>query len=241
MNNINLNVLQTCSSTNDIAFKDAMNGKGEGTSYLAHTQTKGRGRNQNNWESMDGNLFISTILKQKKNKCYWHQLSLIVGYSILEVLFNLGVKRNIIELKWPNDVLVDNKKISGVLLESSNDFIIVGIGLNILKNPTLEIKWDTTKLIDHVKGNLPKEEIAFKMLKKVYDNYFLWEKSGFNFFLNIINKNIKNIDKNVVIKLTSKSDPINGVFLGLGENGGFKIKTDTNITEHYSIESFSFE
>ena len=150
MLNINLNIIDVCTSTNDIAFNAALNGEVEGTSYLAYTQTEGRGRNQNKWTSSKGNLFLSTIIKPKSDKSLWHQLSVIVGFSIVQVLVDLGVNSNLIDLKWPNDVLVDNKKISGVLLESSDNFVIVGIGLNIIKNPIIETKWDTTKLNDQI-------------------------------------------------------------------------------------------
>ena len=154
MVDINLNILNVCTSTNDIAFKAALNGKLEGSSYLAHIQTKGRGRNQNNWTSIKGNLFLSTIIKPKLNKSCWYQLSSIIGFSILDVLYELGINKDIIEFKWPNDVLVDKRKISGVLLESSNDFIIAGIGLNVLKVPTLDSKWKTTKLNDYIDKNI---------------------------------------------------------------------------------------
>ena len=68
MVNINLNILNSCSSTNDIAFKAAQKGAKEGDSYLAYEQTNGRGRNNNLWFSMKGNLFLSTIIKPKSNK-----------------------------------------------------------------------------------------------------------------------------------------------------------------------------
>ena len=68
MVNINLNILNSCSSTNDIAFKAAKKGAKEGDSYLAYEQTKGRGRNNNLWNSMKGNLFLSTIIRSKSNK-----------------------------------------------------------------------------------------------------------------------------------------------------------------------------
>ena len=88
----------------------------EGSSYLAYVQTNGRGRNNNQWASMKGNLFLSTILRPITSKVKWHQLSLIIGFSIIEILTKLGVRKNQIKLKWPNDVLIENKKISGVLL-----------------------------------------------------------------------------------------------------------------------------
>ena len=240
MLNINLNILNVCTSTNDIAFNAALSGEVEGTSYLAHTQTEGRGRNQNKWTSSKGNLFLSTIIKPKSDKSLWHQLSVIVGFSIVQVLVDLGVNSNLIDLKWPNDVLVDNKKISGVLLESSDNFIIVGIGLNILKTPILETKWGTTKLKDHLKGSIDIKNIGLKILNKVFYNYYSWEKFGFVFFKEDINKKMFNINKNIIINVNSKSNLLNGVFLGIGDSGGIKVKTNSKITEYLSVESFTF-
>ena len=240
MLNINLNILNVCTSTNDIAFNAALSGEVEGTSYLAHTQTEGRGRNQNKWTSSKGNLFLSTIIKPKSDKSLWHQLSVIVGFSIVQVLVDLGVNSNLIDLKWPNDVLVDNKKISGVLLESSDNFVIVGIGLNILKTPILETKWGTTKLKDHLKGSINIKNIGLKILNKVFYNYYSWEKFGFVFFKEDINKKMFNINKNIIINVNSKSNLLNGVFLGIGDSGGIKVKTNSKVTEYLSVESFTF-
>ena len=240
MLNINLNILNVCTSTNDIAFNAALSGEVEGTSYLAHTQTEGRGRNQNKWTSSKGNLFLSTIIKPKSDKSLWHQLSVIVGFSIVQVLVDLGVNSNLIDLKWPNDVLVDNKKISGVLLESSDNFIIVGIGLNILKTPILETKWATTKLNDYLKGSINIKNIGLKILNKVFYNYYSWEKFGFVFFKEDINKKMFNINKNIIINVNSKSNLLNGVFLGIGDSGGIKVKTNSKITEYLSVENFTF-
>jgi len=238
--NINLNILNVCTSTNDIAFNAALSGEVEGTSYLAHTQTEGRGRNQNKWTSSKGNLFLSTIIKPKSDKSLWHQLSVIVGFSIVQVLVDLGVNSNLIDLKWPNDVLVDNKKISGVLLESSDNFVIVGIGLNILKIPVLETKWATTKLNDHLKGSINIKNIGLKILNKVFNNYHSWEKFGFVFFKEDINKKMFMINKKIVLNVNSKSNPLNGVFLGIGDSGGIKVKTNSEISEYLSVDSFTF-
>ena len=240
MLNINLNLLNVCTSTNDIAFNAALNGEVEGTSYLSHIQTKGRGRNQNKWTSTKGNLFLSTIIKPKSDKSFWHQLSVIVGFSIIQVLVDIGVDSNLINLKWPNDILVDEKKICGILLESSDNFIIVGIGLNILTNPVLDTKWTTTKLNDYLKGSINIKNIGLKILNKVFYNYHSWEKFGFVFFKDEINEKMFMINKKIVLNVHSKLNPVNGVFLGIGDSGGIKVKTNSKITEYLSVESFTF-
>ena len=93
MTYFNLNILQTCSSTNDIAIINAKKGLPEGSSYLSYLQTNGRGRNNNQWESMKGNLFLSTIFRPTTSKGNWHQLSLIIGLSIIETLNTLGIDK----------------------------------------------------------------------------------------------------------------------------------------------------
>ena len=240
MVNIKLNILNTCTSTNDIAFDAAKNDAEEGSSYLSYDQTNGRGRNNNKWGSLKGNLFLSTILIPKTIKSNWHQLSLLVGYSVLEFLYEMGINKDIIELKWPNDVLVNNKKISGVLLESSYNFIIVGIGLNVLKVPLLEPKWETTKLNDYIFKIISLEDIALKILKKIFLNYTLWESYGFSIFNDKINPYVRNINKLVTLKIPSKSSLIHGIYLGIGDNGGLKIMKDNKIFEYFLIDSFSF-
>ncbi len=235
-----LNILQSCSSTNDIAITNAKKGLPEGSSYLSYLQTNGRGRNNNQWESMRGNLFLSTIFRPTTTKRNWHQLSLIIGLSIIETLITLGIDKKKIELKWPNDVLVHKSKISGVLLESFDDFIVAGIGLNVLTKPQNEIKWITTKLYDHINKNFSLKSIAKVILKKIFKNYTIWEDKGFNFFNKKINNFIYNINKKIVVQLNFQSNYINGVFLGLGNNGSLKIKVDNELLEYYSIERFFF-
>ncbi len=236
----NLNILQSCSSTNDIAIKYAKKGLPEGSSYLSYSQKNGRGRNKNQWESKKGNLFLSTIFRPATSKVNWHQLSLIIGLSIMESLIKLGVEKRKILLKWPNDVLVQKKKISGVLLESFDDFIVAGIGLNVLKNPENEKKWDTTKLYDHTDKDFSLKFIANVILKIVFKNYTIWEEKGFNFFKKKINKSVYNINNEIIIKLNSASNSFKGVFLGLGDNGSLKVKVGNKFLEYYSVESFFF-
>lgn len=240
MINFNLNFLQTCSSTNDIAIKKAKEGFPEGSSYLACLQTNGRGRNNNQWQSLEGNLFLSTIFRPVKNKNSWHQLSIIIGFSIIEILIKLGIKKNEIELKWPNDVLVLNKKISGILLETFDNFIVAGVGLNINKNPQNDKKWSTTKLKDHTKNDYNNKFIANMLLKNIFKNYVIWQEQGFKHFKKKINHKIKNINKKIIVEFNSNLNNVSGTFLGLGDNGSLKIKVGEEYFEYYSVESFYF-
>jgi len=237
--NINLKTLTTCLSTNDIALEGAKAGFDEGSSYLSYLQTKGRGRNDNKWTSLEGNLFLSTIIRPKQEKKYWQQLSLIVGISIIELLVKFGINQKLIELKWPNDILVNNKKISGILLESSDDFIVAGVGLNVKKSPEIEDKWETTKVSDYIDLKMSLQEIAYEVLNQFFFNYKIWNENGFIFFKDKINSFLKYKMKTISIKFNSNTETISGTFLGLGDAGTIKLASGTDIYEYNSIDNYS--
>jgi BirA family biotin operon repressor/biotin-[acetyl-CoA-carboxylase] ligase len=237
--NINLKTLTTCLSTNDIALEGAKAGFDEGSSYLSYLQTKGRGRNDNKWTSLEGNLFLSTIIRPKQEKKYWQQLSLIVGISIIELLVKFGINQKLIELKWPNDILVKNKKISGILLESSDDFIVAGIGLNVKKSPEIEEKWETTNINDYINLKISLQDVAYEVLNQFFFNYKIWNENGFIFFKDKINSLLKYKMENISIKFNSNMETISGTFLGLGDTGTIRLASGKDIYEYNSIDNYS--
>ena len=239
MVNINLKTLTTCLSTNDIALEGAKAGFDEGSSYLSYLQTKGRGRNYNKWTSLEGNLFLSTIIRPKQEKKYWQQLSLIVGISIIELLVKFGINQKLIELKWPNDILVKNKKISGILLESSDDFIVAGIGLNVKKSPEIEEKWETTNINDYINLKISLQDVAYEVLNQFFFNYKIWNENGFIFFKDKINSLLKYKMENISIKFNSNMETISGTFLGLGDTGTIRLASGKDIYEYNSIDNYS--
>jgi BirA family biotin operon repressor/biotin-[acetyl-CoA-carboxylase] ligase len=124
-------VYESTSSTNDIAWEYAKNENNNGLAIFAEEQTAGRGRGGNKWLSGKGESILCSILLLDR-KCGAELLTLAaalaVGESIIE---HCGLDAKI---KWPNDVVVNGKKIAGILLESrthndSGDYVI-GIGIN---------------------------------------------------------------------------------------------------------------
>jgi BirA family biotin operon repressor/biotin-[acetyl-CoA-carboxylase] ligase len=119
-------------STNDVAKRWAQEGAKEGAVVVAEEQTAGRGRIERRWLSPRGSVALSIILYPPLD--YLHSLimvaSLAVAYSVAQTT---GLKT---QLKWPNDVLVNGKKICGILVESDVrgskvDYAVIGIGLNV--------------------------------------------------------------------------------------------------------------
>ncbi len=117
-------------STNAKAMELALAGEEDGTVILAERQTGGRGRLDRTWSSPEGGLYLSIILRPGIPPEGLVSLPLAMGVGVCTALRKWGLDA---WLKWPNDVLVNEKKISGILMESksSSDVVIVGIGINL--------------------------------------------------------------------------------------------------------------
>ncbi|HVH89650.1 MAG TPA: biotin--[acetyl-CoA-carboxylase] ligase [Terriglobales bacterium] len=122
-------------STNTLAMQAAGSGAEEGTVFLANQQTAGRGRNGHEWHSEPGTaILVSVILRPRiaPSQALW--LSLMAGVAVHEAIARTsGIS---CDLRWPNDLLIGQKKVCGILTEISADseqlrFAVVGIGINV--------------------------------------------------------------------------------------------------------------
>jgi BirA family biotin operon repressor/biotin-[acetyl-CoA-carboxylase] ligase len=123
-------------STNDVLKDLARAGAAEGTVVVAEAQTAGRGRQGRAWQSPGGNLFLSFLLRPPQDALV-SLVPLAAGLAVAEALDTEGIDGR---LKWPNDVLVGDKKIAGILAEASADArgidsVIVGVGVNVNLDP----------------------------------------------------------------------------------------------------------
>ncbi len=114
------------SSTQEIARELALSGTGEGSVIIAEVQEDGRGRHGRDWLSPRGGLYASIIMRADP------LLPLRVGVAIARALREIDIPAM---LKWPNDVLVRERKIAGILIEVIEQWAIVGIGVNIEQAP----------------------------------------------------------------------------------------------------------
>ena len=125
-------------STNDEAKRIVPLGAPHGSLVGADYQTAGRGRSGKVWECAPGDgLMCSVILKPTWEKQYWGWVALVTGLVMAELL-----ERDCLHptIKWPNDILVNGKKICGILTEASGDHVIVGIGMNLNMSSLPEVE-----------------------------------------------------------------------------------------------------
>jgi BirA family biotin operon repressor/biotin-[acetyl-CoA-carboxylase] ligase len=126
--------IDTTPSTNDEAKQAAAQGAAEGLVIQALSQSAGRGRQGRQWQSPAGNLYCSVLLRPRTEQRHYGLCSFIAALAIRDAV-HAFLPKAAVELKWPNDVLVNGKKISGILLEAGDGWLVVGMGINVEHMP----------------------------------------------------------------------------------------------------------
>ena len=160
-------------STNEVAKELASRGAEEGTVVLAETQTQGKGRLGRRWLSPKGGVWFSVILRPRISAKYSYQLTFMTAVAVAKTIRKL-FKLNA-EIKWPNDVLVNERKVCGILTETSTrgdaiDFAVVGIGVNAnvdLASFPKNLRASVTSLEAEVKGEVEREGLLCALLEGV--------------------------------------------------------------------------
>ena len=153
-------------STNDLAITKIKAGFNKGI-IITDYQKKGRGRYGKKWISFKGNLFMTIFFEIKKNI----ELKKIttLNCKIIKNTLLLYIKKNI-TIKYPNDLLINKKKICGILQEIAFNkkvkFIVIGIGINLIKNPTIE-NYPTTNIMKETDIKVKK----MNLIKNIEKNY----------------------------------------------------------------------
>ena len=158
-------------STNDEAIKIIKSGQFFQGLVSTDTQANGRGTMGKKWISCKGNIFISIFFKVNLIKIKIENY-LIINAKIIKKILRNYTKKNIV-IKKPNDLLIKNNKVSGILQEtlckSGEIFIIVGIGVNLIKSPIIK-NYLTTNLLDLTGIKITPNNAALK-LKKIYEKF----------------------------------------------------------------------
>jgi len=148
-------VFDELDSTNLSAKDLAKAGAEEGTVVIARTQRHGRGRFERSWESPEGGVYLSVILRPRVPHEKTSLLPFVAALAVAKTINAYGIHATI---KWPNDVRVNGRKIAGILLESEGkgpaiDYVVVGIGINLavdLMRLSTEIQSKSTSLQNEV-------------------------------------------------------------------------------------------
>tara|TARA_B110001450_G_C17632203_1_gene485697 strand:- start:7 stop:564 length:558 start_codon:yes stop_codon:yes gene_type:complete len=176
---------KTINSTNDLAIRIIKTSRTKSGIVIAEKQINGRGQYGKRWISYKGNLFVSIFFPIDNIKLSLKNLTKVNCLLVKKLIFEFYKGK--ISVKYPNDLLINKKKISGILQEtltkSNEKFIIIGIGINLIKSPKI-INYPSTSLLDLINIKISSTIAALK-LKKIYEK-----------FIPLLPKfNVKNIDK----------------------------------------------
>jgi BirA family transcriptional regulator, biotin operon repressor / biotin---[acetyl-CoA-carboxylase] ligase len=163
-------------STNTHAAELARAGAAEGTLVTTDDQAGGRGRIGRSWKSMPGRqLALSLVLRPAFPPHFLVMASALAVAEAVEAVAGVATA-----IKWPNDVLVNGRKVSGILIETSADFAILGIGVNV--NGSLaadpELAGRAATLAEIVGRDLPREPLAADLLRRLNTLYYSLQRGG---------------------------------------------------------------
>lgn len=171
-------------STNEEAKRLAATGAAAGTLVWAREQLAGRGRRSRGWASPPGNLYVSLLLRPACPPSHACQLTFVAAVALAETVSALLPAGAAVTLKWPNDVLVDAAKVSGILLEAGAaadrlvDWLVIGVGVNLASHPG-ETPYPATDLQRHgAKAATP--ERALQTFAERFERWHAaWRADGF--------------------------------------------------------------
>jgi BirA family transcriptional regulator, biotin operon repressor / biotin---[acetyl-CoA-carboxylase] ligase len=176
-------ILDEVASTNTYLMQQASKGAAHVTCIAAHVQTNGRGRRGRTWVSALGSsLTFSLLWRFDCGAAALSGLSLAVGVALIRALVSLGVEQ--VQLKWPNDVLIDNKKLAGILIDLNGDMdgpsaAVIGVGVNLNLPKSILSNIDQPAIDLASVGNIDQNMLLGALLKHMADVLSDFQEYGF--------------------------------------------------------------
>lgn len=214
--------LDEIDSTNNYA-KNICENVINGTLVVADCQTSGKGRLGRSWNSPHGKaIFMSLLIKEDIDVSKASMITLVAAMAVLEAVKKSGLDAKI---KWPNDIVVNGKKVCGILTEMKTDssnakYVIVGIGINVNNDSFSEEIISTATSMKLEAGEDFDRNVIVCDVMKGFEKYFeLFTRSGdLLLIMSEYNDNLVNVDKEVMI--ISGEDSYKAISKGIDRNGG---------------------
>ncbi len=240
-------LLKSVDSTNDYAKRIIESEDVEPTLIIADMQTAGRGRGLHKWESSsNGNIYSSYVYRIDISPKYLPAITLVTALGIIrainEILNNNTDKPFNPEIKWPNDILLNGKKIAGILTElvqrKTDYYVIIGIGINVswsdneIKKADLPYAGAISQIMNLSLSKEEVQEIIEEHLGKIFDDFL--KDSNFGRFSEEYNGYL--INKGKVLYYTQNNTKRSGLCLGINNSGELLVKDKDSINKIVSGE-----
>ena len=225
----NLYIYNEVSSTNTVAKFLSVNGVEDGSVVISEKQTKAKGRSGKSWESPLGGVWLSIILNPHVDHSKLPLITLATGVAVAKTLEKIGVENP--EIKWPNDIMINGKKVCGILTEAITKFntienVIIGVGidanLDVDQFPE-ELQEGTTTLKEEL-GREGSESLLIKLFLEEFEKITeLFDHEGYEDILKEWRKRSYTIGKIVEVR-----EPFNtyydGYVIGIGKEGALVVE-----------------
>ena len=233
-----LQVENLVTSTNDLV-KQLQPSTEKGHIILAEAQSAGRGRRGRTWVSPFGSsLYMSMLWRFEQGYQAMSGLSLMIGVVLNNTLQQMGVKG--CQLKWPNDVYFEGKKLAGILIEvegqaGSSTSAIIGVGLNVnLPNDVSGIDQAFTDLSHISVKKLSRNELAARFIENLWKALPQFEAQGLHPFLN--DWQTSDLFFNKPIKLLMGNKSVQGISKGIDASGALLLESAGTVTAYHGGE-----
>ena len=227
-------------STNDVAYELAEKGVKEGTCILAEEQAKGKGRHGRNWVSpSEGGIYMSCVLRPRITPNEIPRITLLAAVAVAQGIREAASLEALI--KWPNDIMINGKKLCGILTEmkaqqDSVDFVVVGIGINVsthirhLPKGASSIKEELQRR--GVKLEVSRIELTKKILEKLDEYYILLNKKGFDPIIDLWKDMTAMLGSRVKVTLQNRS--FGAQAHDIDPDGALVVRLDSGVLEKIS-------
>jgi BirA family transcriptional regulator, biotin operon repressor / biotin---[acetyl-CoA-carboxylase] ligase len=232
--------LSEVTSTNDYLLKLSQE-TNDNIICTADHQTHGRGRRGQQWLSQPGDICFSLLWKTELELDKLSGLSLVTAIAIAEALHTAGLPKKI-QLKWPNDIFYDNKKLGGILIETTRcnkkTMVVIGIGINQHKLDTNhKLNHDTISLNEITQSKSNSQELIAKIINQLTTHMKDFEKNGLARCVNLWEKYDMTFKQ--TISVTQNQIKITGTGLGINAAGELLLDDETGI--QHAINSGSIQ
>jgi BirA family transcriptional regulator, biotin operon repressor / biotin---[acetyl-CoA-carboxylase] ligase len=207
-------------STNEACRLRALAGEAAGLVIRAERQTAGRGRRGRNWSSPQGNLYTSILLRPQRPALEAAALGFAAVMAIGDVAEALLPPGARVQHKWPNDLLINGGKASGVLLEAQPGFVVLGIGVNIASHPE-DTPYPATDLFAAGAAPIAPQALLERLLAAFAPLYDSWERAGFASLLPAWRRRAAGLGEAIEVRL--ERETLTGTFLDLEPDGTLRL------------------
>ncbi|MDW7775926.1 MAG: biotin--[acetyl-CoA-carboxylase] ligase [Methanosarcinales archaeon] len=206
----------------------------DGTIILAERQSEGRGRMGKEWYSPQGGIWLSIILKPDISPEHIYRLTLVAGVAVVETLVDMGIAA---QIKWPNDILINEKKVCGILTEvdaemDAVNFVIVGIGINAnieldMLPPLFGVH--STSLKSAAGSAINRVELVQRLLERFEQDYGTFMSGDFDSILKRWREHSATLNRRV--RIVTRFRTIVGEAVGIDHDGALVVEMEDGTLE----------